>query len=73
MVVRSTGAYGKLSGHLARPVLGWVPELSVRFRVTTPARLSSLDTENISHGFLLSFGRDVKSRFLLPGALCQGE
>ena len=39
-------------------------------RFTTPARLSSLDTENLSHGSLLSFGRDVKSRSLLPGALC---
>ena len=24
MVVRSTGAYGRLSGHPAGPVLGWV-------------------------------------------------
>ena len=45
---------------------GW-PGLNARFRVTTPARLSSLDTENLSHGSLLSFRRDVKSRSLLPG------
>ena len=69
VVVRNTGAYEKLSGHLAGPVLGWVPEMSARFWATTPARLSGLDSENRSHGSPSSFGRDIKSRSLLPSAL----
>ena len=70
MVVRSTGAYKQLSGHPAGPVLGLVTEMSARLRATTSARLSSLDSEIRSHGSPSSFGRDVKSRSLLPSALC---
>ena len=48
---------------------GW-PELSTRFLNTTPPRPYGLDSENRSHGSPLSFGWDVKSRSLLPSALC---
>ena len=48
---------------------GW-PELSTRFLNTTPARLFGLGSENFSHGSPSSFGWDVKSRSLLPSALC---
>ena len=37
---------------------------------TTPARPFGLDFENRSHGSPSSFGWDVKSRSLLPSALC---
>ena len=50
MMVRSTGAYKRLSGLSAGPVLRWV-DLN-----TTPARLFGLDSENLSHGSPSSFG-----------------
>ena len=43
VVVRSRGAYRKLSGHRAWPELGWVPEMRAQFWASTLARLSSLE------------------------------
>ena len=59
VVVRSTGAYEKLSGHPSRPVLGWVARLEcpVPSHYTCQAAQSGYR----AHGSPLSFGRDVKS------------
>ena len=56
VVVKSMGAYEGLSGHPARPVLGWVARLNTRFLNTTPASLLDLDSENRCHGSPSSFG-----------------
>ena len=51
VVLRSTGAYEMLSGHLAGSLPGWVVKLRVWFQANTPARLFSLYSENRSHDF----------------------
>ena len=62
VVVRSTGAYKRLSGRQAGPVLGWVARVEYPVPKHYTCWMFGLDSENLSHGSPSSFGWDVRSR-----------